>query len=188
MGGSATTRSMRTVSADRGSAATTMAFSAASTSTSTATRRLAALDRSLRGTRCRQRASGGLEGTCATAAAAVAAAATTVVPMTEMERFTFDLKGWVVIPNVLTQKEVAAVSAHVDRFLTDPESLPAHQRSPMAGDAEILIDHPRVLGVLTGTGTHGCLLPITARTSDTTPCAFADVFSTARPRPGACPP
>ena len=108
--------------------------------------------------------------------------------MTEMERFTFDLKGWVVIPNVLTQKEVAAVSAHVDRFLTDPESLPAHQRSPMAGDAEILIDHPRVLGVLTGTGTHGCLLPVTARTSDTTPCAFADVFSTARPRPGACPP
>ena len=69
--------------------------------------------------------------------------------MTEYERFMFDLKGWVVIPDVLTRAEVASVSVHIDRFLGDPGSLPVHQRAPVAGDAEILIDHPRVLGVVT---------------------------------------
>lgn len=82
-------------------------------------------------------------------AADEAAAAAAVDPMTDYERFMLDLKGWVLIPDVLTPAQVSDIRAHVDRYHADPDSLPPHQRAPMAGAAELLIDHPRVLGVLT---------------------------------------
>ena len=71
-----------------------------------------------------------------------------VHPMTEYEKFVFDLKGFLVIPGVLTDDEVRSVREHVDVYMKDPDSLPEHHRAPIAGPAEFLIDHPRVMGIL----------------------------------------
>jgi hypothetical protein len=68
--------------------------------------------------------------------------------MTEYEQFLFDLKGYLVIPNVLTEAETDTVRHHLQTLSKDPDSLPEHHRAPMAGPAEFLIDHPRVMGIL----------------------------------------
>ncbi|MBT3604237.1 MAG: phytanoyl-CoA dioxygenase [Candidatus Latescibacteria bacterium] len=71
-----------------------------------------------------------------------------VHPMSDYEKFIFDLKGFLVIPNVLTEEEVKTVRAHLDVYAKDIDSLPEHHRAPMAGPAEFIIDHPRVMGIL----------------------------------------
>jgi len=68
--------------------------------------------------------------------------------MTDYEQFLFDLKGFLVIPGVLSEDESETVRNHVKAYTNDPESLPEHHRAPMAGPAEFLIDHPRVMGIL----------------------------------------
>jgi hypothetical protein len=68
--------------------------------------------------------------------------------MSDYERFRFDLKGFIVIPSVLTAAETDAVRSHVEAYSRNPESLPPHLRAPMAGPGEFLLDHPRVMGVL----------------------------------------
>lgn len=44
--------------------------------------------------------------------------------MTDYEKFIFDLKGFIVIPDLLTQNEINAVSAHINAYSNDPDSLP----------------------------------------------------------------
>ncbi|NKB72264.1 MAG: phytanoyl-CoA dioxygenase [Candidatus Latescibacteria bacterium] len=70
------------------------------------------------------------------------------IPMSQYEQFLFDLKGFIVIPNVLTQPETETVRTHLDAYNKNPDSLPEEHRAPIAGPAEFLIDHPRVLGIL----------------------------------------
>ncbi len=74
--------------------------------------------------------------------------AAAVHPMSDYEKFLFDLKGFIVIPSVLTAEEAATVRDHVNVYSDDPDSLPEHHRAPMAGPGESLIDHPRVMGIL----------------------------------------
>ena len=69
-------------------------------------------------------------------------------PMSDYEKFLFDLKGFIIIPAVLTGEEVDAARAHTDAYCNRPESLPEHHRAPIAGPSEFLIDHPRVMGIL----------------------------------------
>jgi len=76
------------------------------------------------------------------------ATAVAVEPMSEYEKFMFDLKGFLVIPNVLTDDEIRIVSEHTDTYSNNPDSLPESHRAPIAGPAEFLIDHPRVMGIL----------------------------------------
>ena len=71
-----------------------------------------------------------------------------VIQMTDYERFQFDLKGFLVIPNVLSDEETETVRDHIDILRKSPESLSEHQRAPIAGPAEFLINHPRVVGIL----------------------------------------
>ncbi len=71
-----------------------------------------------------------------------------VHPMSEYEKFLFDLKGFLVIPSVLTDDEVRAVREHTEMLSKNPKCLPEHHRAPIAGPAEFLIDHPRVMGIL----------------------------------------
>lgn len=68
--------------------------------------------------------------------------------MSDYEKFLFDLKGFLVIPSVLSEDEISAVRDHVDAYSDDPDSLPEHHRAPMAGPGEFLIDHSRVMGIL----------------------------------------
>lgn len=78
-----------------------------------------------------------------------AATESIVHPMSDYEKFVFDLKGYIVIPSVLTREETSKVRAHVEQYATNPEGLALELRAPMAGPGEFLIDHPRVLGILT---------------------------------------
>ena len=71
-----------------------------------------------------------------------------VYPMCEYEKFLFDLKGFLVIPGILTEEETRTVREHTETFLTNPENLPEPHRAPIAGPGEFLIDHPRVMGIL----------------------------------------
>ena len=70
------------------------------------------------------------------------------LPMSDYEKFLFDLKGFLVIPSVLTDEEIAITRDHIDTYMKTPESLPEHHRSPISGPTEFLIDHPRVMGIL----------------------------------------
>ena len=69
-----------------------------------------------------------------------------VVPLTEEQKFTFDAHGWLCIPGVLDEAELDAMRAFCQRLKDDPESLPSHQRTPVAGPLERLVDHPVVVG------------------------------------------
>jgi len=69
-------------------------------------------------------------------------------PMTEYEQFLFDLKGFLVIPTVLSAAEIQIVRDHMNAYTQDPNSLPEPHRAPIAGPAEFLIDHPRAMGIL----------------------------------------
>ena len=70
------------------------------------------------------------------------------LPMTDEEKFKFDLCGFLVRPAVLTASEVGAIREQVDRIKHDPESLPPAHRSVPGGASSVLLDHPAVLGVL----------------------------------------
>ena len=72
----------------------------------------------------------------------------THLPMSDYEKFLFDLKGFLVIPSVLTSEEIAVARDHIDTYMKMPESLPEYHRSPISGPTEFLIDHPRVMGIL----------------------------------------
>lgn len=70
------------------------------------------------------------------------------MPMTDEERFRFDLTGFLVRPAILTPDEIAAIIDQIDRMRRDPESLPPEHRAVPGGPAGLLIDHPKVLEVL----------------------------------------
>jgi hypothetical protein len=68
--------------------------------------------------------------------------------MTEAERFTFDLSGFLVRPATITPAEVAAIRAQVIAIHEAPATLPVEHRHVPGGPSQLLIDHPAVLGVL----------------------------------------
>ena len=70
------------------------------------------------------------------------------IPMTDEQRFIFDLKGWICIPNVLTESETETIRQHIIDLKDDPESIDPLERYSLAGPAQILLDHPAVVGVL----------------------------------------
>ena len=70
------------------------------------------------------------------------------MPMTDEERFRFDLTGFLVRPAILTPGETATIVEQIDRIAHDPESLPPEHRAVPGGPASLLIDHPKALEVL----------------------------------------
>ena len=70
------------------------------------------------------------------------------IPMTDEQRFFFDLKGWLLVPGVLEPDLLEAVREHMIKLKTEPDSLPAHERYSLAGPAQELIDHPAIVGIL----------------------------------------
>ena len=52
--------------------------------------------------------------------------------MDASNRFLFDLRGYLVIPNVLRPEQIEAMTAHLEQLRTDPDSLPPELRSPLS--------------------------------------------------------
>lgn len=68
--------------------------------------------------------------------------------LTEEQKFTFDLKGYIVLPGALEPALVARLKARVETLENEPEALPAHERSLPGGPFADLIDHPAVIDQL----------------------------------------
>ena len=77
-----------------------------------------------------------------------------VVPLAEEQKFTFDTHGRLCIPGVLDAAELEQMPALCYRLKDRPESLPEHQRTPVAGPLRKLLDHPVVVDLRRG-GQHG---------------------------------
>jgi hypothetical protein len=80
-----------------------------------------------------------------------------VVPMTEEQKYLFDLKGWIALPGLLSEEELEPVREHQLRFLKDRDSLPPRERDNHGGPSQILLDHPVVVGVLNEILSHQSL-------------------------------
>jgi len=71
-------------------------------------------------------------------------------PMTDEQKFFYDLKGWLLLPGVLEEGLLEAVREHIYKLKNEPESLPLHERYSLAGPTQELVDHPAIAGVLAG--------------------------------------
>lgn len=71
-----------------------------------------------------------------------------VRPMTDEQKFVFDLKGWLLFPGVLSDDEIKDVKEHAFALRDKRDSLDPVDRYSLAGPAQILLDHPAILGVL----------------------------------------
>ena len=77
-----------------------------------------------------------------------------VVPMTDEQKYVFDLKGWIAIPGLLTEEQLGPIREHQMAFLNERESLPPDQQDNHGGPSQILLDHPVVVGVLNEILSH----------------------------------
>ena len=79
-----------------------------------------------------------------------------IVPMTDEQKFVFDLKGWLLVPGVLTTAETDAIREHILTLHEQSDSLDPLDRYPIGGPAEMLLDHPVLVGILDELlGRHG---------------------------------
>lgn len=68
--------------------------------------------------------------------------------MTEEQKFLFDLNGFLVIENVLSEEECRKIRQQVYNMKYRPELLPETWRQVPGGLLEPLIDHPKIIPVL----------------------------------------
>jgi hypothetical protein len=80
-----------------------------------------------------------------------------VVPLTEEQRYIFDTKGWLVFPGLIPEDELKPMREFYMRLEKDPESLPEHERTSIAGPLLPTIDHPVVVGFMQEFVTQGYL-------------------------------
>lgn len=71
-----------------------------------------------------------------------------IVPMSEGQRYAFDVQGWICLPGLLSEDELGAVLEHQYKYTSEPESLPPEERNSVGGASQILLDHPVLAGVL----------------------------------------
>ena len=77
-----------------------------------------------------------------------------VVPMSDEQKYLFDLKGWITLPGLLDEQQLEPIRAHQVRFLYEPETLPPEQRDNHGGPSQVLLDAPAVVGVLNEIISH----------------------------------
>ena len=68
--------------------------------------------------------------------------------LTEEQRYAFDTHGWFLVPEVFTGSELKEMQDFGYRLHHDPESIPEHERGPLGGPLQKLIDHPLVVSLL----------------------------------------
>ena len=70
------------------------------------------------------------------------------IEFTEEQKYIFDTRGWIAIPDVLSDEETVEMRDFCYRLKREPESIPEHHRYPLGGPLEKLTDHPLVLGFM----------------------------------------
>ena len=84
-----------------------------------------------------------------------------VIALSEDQRFVFDTRGWLLLPGLLTDGQIASMRDFCYNLKNDPGSIPIHHRSSIGGPLEDLVDHPAVVGfmdefVATGYANENC--------------------------------
>ena len=77
-----------------------------------------------------------------------------VVPMTDAQKYTFDLKGWICLPGLFHEDQLDRIRQHQMDFLYRREALPPEERDNHGGPSQALLDHPAVVGVLNEILSH----------------------------------
>ena len=72
----------------------------------------------------------------------------TVVSPTQKQKYDFDRNGWLLIPNLLSDAEIAAMREFGERLRNEPNSIPEPERCALGGPMQKLADHPVVVGLL----------------------------------------
>ncbi len=70
------------------------------------------------------------------------------IPLSEDQRFSFDTRGWLLLPALLTEEQITEMRAFCYSLKNDAASIPEHHRSSIGGPLEQLTDHPAVLGFM----------------------------------------
>lgn len=70
-----------------------------------------------------------------------------VVP-TQKQKYDFDRNGWLLIPSVLSDTDIAEMREFCQRLHETPEHVPEPERCALGGPLQKLADHPVVIGFL----------------------------------------
>ena len=68
--------------------------------------------------------------------------------MSEEQKFSFDMRGWLLIPGVLSAAECQEIREFLATWRERRESLPRHERAGYGGPVAKLHDHPVAAGIL----------------------------------------
>lgn len=71
-----------------------------------------------------------------------------VVVPTQKQKYDFDRNGWLLIPSVLSDTDIAEMSEFCERLCEAPEGIPEPERCALGGPLQKLADHPIVVGFL----------------------------------------
>jgi len=67
---------------------------------------------------------------------------------TDEQKYLFDARGWLLLPGVLSGDELKDMREFALQVYNNPESLPEHERSYVAGPLQKLADHPFIVGFM----------------------------------------
>jgi hypothetical protein len=71
-----------------------------------------------------------------------------VIVPTQKQKYDFDRNGWVLIPSVLSDTDIAEMREFCQRLQEAPEDIPEPERCALGGPLQKLADHPIVVGFL----------------------------------------
>ena len=80
-----------------------------------------------------------------------------VVRPSDGQKYTFDARGWLLIPGVLSEDEIEEMRDFCYRLHNGDETIPEHQRFSIGGPLEKLTDHPVVVGFMNEFVAHPLL-------------------------------
>jgi len=70
------------------------------------------------------------------------------IPMTEEQKFFFDLRGWILLPGVLSDDEIAVMRAEALAAVDPSQHMVINPDSSFQGTLQTLLDHPAIVGIL----------------------------------------
>ena len=71
-----------------------------------------------------------------------------VIVPSQKQKYDFDRNGWLLIPSILSDADIAEMHEFCQRLHEAPESIPEPERSALGGPLQKLADHPVVVGFL----------------------------------------
>lgn len=77
-----------------------------------------------------------------------------VVPMTDEQKYLFDLKGWILLPSLVTGDQLEAIRDHQLKYLYEKGKLAPHERHTHGGVSQTLLDHPVIVGIFNEILSH----------------------------------